>query len=650
MALPWRRGACALAAYVVLGAAQTWPLPLHLSTHLTGAPSGDTGVYVWNMWVFRHEALEGTSPLRTSTIFSLNRGADLSLHNYTTFANLLGLPFQNWLGLVASFNVVYILNVALAGFGMFLLARRLTGRTVESWLAGALFACSPFLVTRGTAHFSLVAAAPLPMFLWWLMRMWESRRRRDAIGLGATLAWAAYCDVYYGVYCLLLGAAYAGSRLLKATPDRMPSVDGHRARRLLDAAIVALVCLILGVKLVGGGSLSLGPLVVSMRTLYTPMLVLTGLVVARLAVTYRLRVGLQALPAPRSLLQTASVAVVAAIVLLSPVIYALGVRAAQGQLVTAPVLWRSSSSGADLLAVLLPNPNHPLAPAGFAEWLATQPGGLHDQVSSLSIVAVLVILVAWRAGVRPDRFWTALTVGFGLMTLGPFVQVAGINTYIPTPWALLRYVPVVGEARMPSRFAVLMMLALAVLFAAALAGLADRFRRRRPVLLAAVGIVLAFELLPTPRTLYSAEIPSVFHTIAADPRPVRVLNLPFGVRDGLSSLGDFNASSQYYQTLHGKRLIGGYLSRVSERNKSFHRRQPVLSSLMRLSEGQPLTPAHGSRAKRFARSFLENAGVGYVVIERERVTPELRAFAIEMFHLELVQDSAGFELYVPRPR
>jgi hypothetical protein len=645
----WRRGACVLTAYLLLAAAQSWPLPMHLSTHLTGPPTGDTGVYVWNMWVFRHEVLEGTSPLRTSAIFSLSQGDDLSLHNYTTFQNLVGLPLQGLFGVVASFNLVYLFNVALAGCGMYLLARRLTGRTLESWLAGALFACSPFLVTRGSAHFSLVAAAPLPVFMWFLIRMWESRRRLDAVGLGVTLAWAAYSDAYYGVYCVLLGACYVGSRVVVAGPVTSVA-DGRLARRLIDALIVALVCLIVGVQFVGGGSLRLGPLVVSMRTLYTPMLLLTLLVLARLLVTVRLRIGLRALPEPRSFVTVTGIAVVAAVLLLSPIIYALTVRVATGRLVAAPVAWRSSSPGSDLLGVVTPNPNHPLAPARWQEWLATQPGGYHDQVASLCFVAVVVILLARRAGFRPDRFWVVFTIGAGLLALGPFIHVAGLNTYVPTPWTLLRYVPVIGEARMPSRFGILMMMGLAVLFAAALAALTGRHPRRRPMILAAAGLALAFELLPAPRPLYSAEIPSVFRTIAADPRPVRVLNLPFGIRDGLSSLGNFNASAQYYQTAHGKRLIGGYLSRVSERNKAFMRRQPVLDALMRLSEGAPLSDGQRARARRFARRFLETADVGYVVMNERLVTPDLRALAIELFNLELVQADEGFTMYVPGRR
>jgi hypothetical protein len=163
----------------------------------------------------------------------------------------------------------------------------------------------------------------------------------------------------------------------------------------------------------------------------------------------------------------------------------------------------------------------------------------------------------------------------------------------------------------------------------------------------AVGFALAFELLPVPRTLYSAEIPSPYRTIAADTRPVRVLELPFGIRDGLSSFGDFSAASQFYQTAHGKRLVGGYLSRISGQRVAFLRRRPVLNALVTLSEKQPLTDRSASRARRTADEFLEQSRLGYVVIDTSRSTPELRAFAISLFNLRQIETDGVFELYVP---
>ncbi len=145
-----------------LAVAFSWPLPLHLSTHLTGAPSGDTGVYVWNLWVFRHEILQQHVPLQTNAVLSLSPPVDLTLHNYTLFMNVLAFPLIGPLGLLGAFNVVYLAMMALTAWCTARLAYVLCGRGWEAWLAGVAFAFSPVLMARSTAHFSLVAAAPLP--------------------------------------------------------------------------------------------------------------------------------------------------------------------------------------------------------------------------------------------------------------------------------------------------------------------------------------------------------------------------------------------------------------------------------------------------------------------------------------------------------
>ncbi len=68
----------------------------------------------------------------------------------------------------------------------------------EAWLAGVLFAWSPVLVARGGGHFSLVAAAPLPAFLLFLVKADRTRSIHNAALVGLCMAWAAFCDVYYG--------------------------------------------------------------------------------------------------------------------------------------------------------------------------------------------------------------------------------------------------------------------------------------------------------------------------------------------------------------------------------------------------------------------------------------------------------------------
>ena len=116
----------------------------------------------------------------------------------------LAFPLIGPLGLVRTFNVVYLAMMALTAWCTARLAYRLCGRSWEAWLAGAAFAFSPVLMARSTAHFSLVAAAPLPVMLLIMVNGEGKGRARDAMALGATLAWAAFCDIYYAVYGALL--------------------------------------------------------------------------------------------------------------------------------------------------------------------------------------------------------------------------------------------------------------------------------------------------------------------------------------------------------------------------------------------------------------------------------------------------------------
>src|SRR6267142_6924011 len=99
----------AVAFYTVVALGFNWPLPLYLAEKLPGAITGDTGVYVWNLWLFRHEIVaHGRVPLFTGEIFALSPPVDLSLHNYTLFADLLAFPLIPVLGVPVTFNVIYL--------------------------------------------------------------------------------------------------------------------------------------------------------------------------------------------------------------------------------------------------------------------------------------------------------------------------------------------------------------------------------------------------------------------------------------------------------------------------------------------------------------------------------------------------------------
>lgn len=633
--------------YVLAALAFSWPLPLHLGTHFTGDPGGDTGVYVWNQWVFHQELVAGHNPLRTERILAMTSPAvDLTQHNYTAFLNVLALPLISWLGVVASFNVVFLIVCVLNAVTMYGLVRRVTdANRWEAWLAGLAFGWSPAMIARTTGHFSVAAVAALPAFLWCLARAEQTRSTRDAALVGICMAWAALSDAYFGIYCLIIGALYVGASWLRVTRS-----IGRTPRTWVWTIDILIVCfggLIAGLVLGHGGEFTLLGVPIHARTLYTPVLVLTVLVIARMVMWWRPHFELPTFgPLPVKAIVIAALACVGP---LAPVLYGLTERVTEGRFVSPKIFWRSSPRGVDLLSFITPNPQHPLVRWFTEDPLALRPTVFVEYTASLSLVAIAIIAVAiWRARYRPSAGWLAVTVGFALLALGPFLYIAGSNTHVPGPWALLRYVPVVGLARMPSRFAIVASIGVSVLMAGALASLGARWPHRRRLVGAVVGVLLVFELLPAPRTLYSAEISSIYDRIAADPRPVRVLVLPFGVRDGTWEAGNFRPRSLYHQTRHGKPIIGGYLSRVSPRRVERMRRDyPTLDALITLSERPAIGPEVKARLDERGDRLVTQGNLGYVVIDSRFIPPDRAELVIDALKLREVQRDQHLTLYVP---
>ena len=121
-----------------------------------------------------------------------------------------------------------------------------------------------------------------------------------------------------------------------------------------------------------------------------------------------------------------------------------------------------------------------------------------DRVESAAWISALapLLLLAWGIGRlrSPIEARTYLWIAglFFVWSLGPYLRVFGLNTAMMLPQTLLRFVPVVANARIPGRAFVVVQLMIAVLGAMVLASLSDAPRRRRLALLAIAAVVLDF--------------------------------------------------------------------------------------------------------------------------------------------------------------
>ena len=208
---------------------------------------------------------------------------------------------------------------------------------------------------------------------------------------------------------------------------------------------------------------------------------------------------------------------------------------------------------------------------------------------------------------------------FAIWALGPHLVAFGQRLNILLPAILVRYVPIVANARIPSRAVVVVYLAVAMLSAF---GFALLRARQLGVLAWALLMGVVLDFLPRPVHVLELDHPALYDVLKSNQTPGSVCELPMGLRDGFGETGRFDSRTLWYQTIHGRPMTGGFVARLSPRLVGAYSDAPVLGSLLRLSSGKPLAgelipaPAEASAA-------LRAQNIRFVVVNRNGAPPDL---------------------------
>lgn len=181
----------------------TWPMAIRLSSPYAKIWQ-DFGLWLWNLWWMKKALVDlGTSPYFSSYIFHPT-GTGLVFHNLSPYNGLIGIPLQ-LLGadVITTYNLLYLSSFVIGGVGMFFLVRELTGNTVAGFLAGAVYAFSPFR-TAVYGYTNLWATQWLPIALLFVVRLLRLGRRLDGVGLAIALTLATLSDWHQPVFLLLM--------------------------------------------------------------------------------------------------------------------------------------------------------------------------------------------------------------------------------------------------------------------------------------------------------------------------------------------------------------------------------------------------------------------------------------------------------------
>ncbi|MCZ7589019.1 MAG: hypothetical protein M5U27_09245 [Gaiella sp.] len=562
-----RRWVAAAVSSLALAIVLTWPWAIEL---WRGRVFGDAGQFTWNAWWVAHQVLSLGNPWWTDYQYA-PAGAFLTFHTLDTLLFAVLAPLTAVIGPVPVYGLTIIGLHAAAALLMWRLALAMGMGDVGAAAAGLLWASSPIVVFKATAHVHqlvLIAALPAAFLLW--RRLVRTGRIRDGILLGAFVGVGLETDLLVAAYLLLaLGAAEAYV-LFGSGPTSLR----RRAPALLAAA---------GTFLVVG--LPLWAMTIRAES--------SG----HYAATRGDRIGSA----------RAFNADVAQFLLPSPFSRLLG----DAYRWAADELGSLSDFSVDT-PVSLGYATLALALVGL---VATR-GSRRTRWLAASVLACAVLSLG-----------PTLKVAGHVYRPLPVSREEVMSAILPGTWVTA--MPVLSDLRIPPRF-----MLLGAFAAVLLAGLGARtaVRRHSGLGVAAVACLCAAAVAEgavTMRGDADPEAKRIARLIASDPRDGIVVDLPLAWADGFSSIGYAPVVSRplFQQTIHGKPIASGYISRIDRARYDIMLQHPLYRALLlrQVPEGSaPSVPASSAAA---ARADAERLGARWVVVwpEADRgVLPFLR--------------------------
>ncbi len=588
---PLRRDGLVLAVYFLLALAATYPLITHLTTHVSGQGVDDPA-QTWSLWWVKYALLNlGMSPLSTDYLF-YPVGINLVAYTPTFLNGILSIPLQLVSSVIVAQNLLVYFVLVAGGYGTFLLAREILARhgissDLAAALAGAVYAFGAWHIHYADATYMLLSNEWLPFYALYLIRL-DRGRWRDAALAGVFLVLAAWTELTFVLFLAIFTVLYIIYRAVAWWSDQRRDAADHSVSRITPHA-----------------SRITFPL-----SSFTALLLLAA-------------IGL---------------------IGMSPLLLNLLADTQRFGYYLAAGMGRVQIFSAELISFFVPSPQNPLVGAWASN--ITQANTRYAFIGYAVLVFAGIGLYSMRAA-REARFWAIVALFFAVVMLGPTLLISGQDTGIPLPFAILRSIPFVNANRYPVRFNVMLMLALTPLVAL---GAASLLRARRgALLLSGLVLLLAFEQPVIPIPLSDLRVPAIFETVRDHPGDFAILELPLGWRGSASLQGKMQDQSQFFQTVHAKRILGGITSRTPPFKFRYFIEAPVINSLIALETGREIDEARREQDRALAPAVLRFFNVRYVDINRALAGPLVEQYALDMFPLQEIYRDATRTLYRVAP-
>jgi len=573
-------------AYLAISLVLFWPVAIHITDIVAGgvpnsvfAGSGDVYQNLWTLWWVNYAVFTlHASPYATNLLYA-PIGANLVTETLSPLSALFSLPFQA-VSIGFAYNIVFFLDFALSGLFMFLLADHIVKNRYAAFIAGIVFAFSPFhLMHAGVGHLNWDGIQFLPLFVLLLIKMIEGKGYRQAIFAGIALAFLIFWgDPEQGIITFMFVVLFL---LLYISRGREALAKIANAAFLKNAGLMFVVALVIS-----------SPFLVPIAN---------GIVHG----------ALDAANQNNSLKA-----------------YMISSNPILGFLLPSPYNNLFSALSSSYYSIYTVNPTERVAYIGYSVILLVALGILKDQKNKF-------------ANIFP---WIVITLFFLYLSMGPYIQIGNYSSpgslSIPGIYPALENMPIINLVREPARFDMIVTLGLAVLAAVGFKSLIERYKKEAKIgnfeMVAAIAITLLILIEYNGIPLSSSFINSYFFNITISPGYQmlhQASNFTVMILPTIQNIGEnptvfhpqlYTGMSMYLQTAFAKPIIGGYTSRVNytQQLQSLEIPLSIYGSFLQRGLNFIYTSPVSENYTNVTLYWLAAYNVGYIPVIRQAYSPQ----------------------------
>lgn len=552
--LPYIYHILIIGLYTILTIAFTFPVIETMTTSMAG--EGDAWQILYILWYAKQAFLAGNPGMTmsfTNYLFYPN-GSPLIFSSFSLFDQLLGIPLQLIFGLAATYNILWMLSFIIGGYGAFLLVRYLTGNDAAAFIGGMIFTFSPYHFSQGLEHIGATTIEWIPFCALFLIKAFREKSIKSTAVAGIFFILVAMSDSQYMVFMGLFSVLLFVFEMAVALKMSRAAKKENKPHSGQLKSVVFVFAIFSCVGLAGA----------------------------------------------------------------IPLNYDLIHIAFSGSNYLKPDISEAVFYSGDLAGFFTPSSLQPI----FGSWLATNiyshfTGNVMEYTTYAGMAALLLSILAIITGRKEKyvKFWAISALFFAVMVLGPALHVFGLVRipfypgFIPLPYlAFYYFVPFMSDSRTVSRFDVILMMSLAVLAGYGVARILKSLRNSwsKVMVTAIIAVFIAFEFSSVP-AISTLDTPTIYKQMAQDKSQYAVIEIP--CYDNYDS----GIRIEYYDTIDGKQMVGGWLPRAPENVSDFEKNTPFINDLVNTNDQGDIFVQNDTQIGNYVLNYYN---IQYVIIHK----------------------------------